>query len=436
MYVYSIPICPTEKKRKYLLTKQKSICLTIDRSMQDIASIIPKKISFSPLHEWIIVSLTIFNIIILSVAITAFSLLSTTKASEKKPFSLPVGKITPPIPLIYTGVSTGEAYLTQTHWNKFEESTGKKVSIFHEYQGIDASTCRWFVFPVENLGTTLIGFNTIRSHGAIPMLTLMTESLESVNSGAYDTCFAKLAKEAAVWGHPFFLRLDHEMNHGFVYGIGAPTPTPFGKPNTPKAFVKMWKHVHDIFTSQGAQNATWVWCPNVEKDPSGITRWPIKNLYPGDDYVDWTCIDGYNYNSVNNQVWQTFSNVFTYTYNDITKNIAPSKPLMIGEYSSAEFGHDPSRKARWFLSALTTEIPKKFPLIKAIVLWNGINYGPDDRIQSSALSEQAFKKGSSLDFYATNTFGDIECVTGWCPIKALTASVTPTNTPTPTTSVR
>ncbi len=29
----------------------------------------------------------------------------------------------------------------------------------------------------------------------------------------------------------------------------------------PGEFVAAWRHVHDIFTSVGATNATWVWCP-------------------------------------------------------------------------------------------------------------------------------------------------------------------------------
>src|SRR3712207_8531028 len=34
--------------------------------------------------------------------------------------------------------------------------------------------------------------------------------------------------------------------------------------NQPGEYVKAWRHVHDIFTAVGANNATWVWCPNTE----------------------------------------------------------------------------------------------------------------------------------------------------------------------------
>ncbi len=49
--------------------------------------------------------------------------------------------------------------------------------------------------------------------------------------------------------------------------------------------------VHDIFASVGATNVTWVWCPYV--DPS--SKQNQRRSIPGDDYVDWTCLDGYNW---------------------------------------------------------------------------------------------------------------------------------------------
>ena len=60
--------------------------------------------------------------------------------------------------------------------------------------------------------------------------------------------------------------------------------------NQPGDYVKAWRHVVDIFRSVGATNATWVWCVNT---PDHITT-PLTELYPGDNYVDWTAIDGYN----------------------------------------------------------------------------------------------------------------------------------------------
>jgi beta-mannanase len=94
--------------------------------------------------------------------------------------------------------------------------------------------------------------------------------------------------------------------------------------NTPGQFVQAWRHVHDIASAVGATNVTWVWCPNVT---------PINNLgefYPGDAYVDWTCLDGYNWGTDPNGHligWQTFDQIYHSAYQAVLA-IAPSKPLM------------------------------------------------------------------------------------------------------------
>src|SRR5947208_885142 len=46
-----------------------------------------------------------------------------------------------------------------------------------------------------------------------------------------------------------------------------------------------------IFRNQGADNVRWVWCPNAWAFNDGTAQ----QFYPGDDFVDWTCADGYNW---------------------------------------------------------------------------------------------------------------------------------------------
>ena len=80
------------------------------------------------------------------------------------------------------------------------------------------------------------------------------------------------------------LRLDAEMN-GAWYDYGSQAG------QNPQAFVAMWRHVHDLFVAAGATNVSWQWCPNV--DPESVQT-PLEQLYPGDAYVDWTGMTGYN----------------------------------------------------------------------------------------------------------------------------------------------
>lgn len=40
--------------------------------------------------------------------------------------------------------------------------------------------------------------------------------------------------------------------------------------NQPGDYVKMWRHVHDIFNQEGTKNVTWVWCPNITSDETTL----------------------------------------------------------------------------------------------------------------------------------------------------------------------
>jgi beta-mannanase len=165
--------------------------------------------------------------------------------------------------------------------------------------------------------------------------------------------------------------------------------------NQPGDFAKAWRHVHDIFSSVGANNATWVWCPVV--DNAGQYT-PMAGLYPGDAYVDWTCLDGYNWNGP----WLSFDQVFRSSY-DTVMSIAPSKPMVIGEVASTESG---GSKAAWITDALT-KMATSYPQIKAF-LWSEFRDGMDWPIETSSSSQTAFAQGIASPAYAANQFGSID----------------------------
>ena len=52
-------------------------------------------------------------------------------------------------------------------------------------------------------------------------------------------------------------------------------------------FIAAWRHLHDIFRRAGASNVAWVWCPTAE----GFDRGEAAAFYPGDDVVDWICVE-------------------------------------------------------------------------------------------------------------------------------------------------
>jgi hypothetical protein len=203
--------------------------------------------------------------------------------------------------------------------------------------------------------------------------------LADVAGGKWDAYVRKWAEAAKQWGHPFFLRFDWEMNGNWY---------PWGKGvngNQEIDYVDAWRHVHDIFAAVGATNATWVWCPFVGPRP-------VASFYPGDEYVNWTCLDGYN--RVTAAVgWRSFTQIFTPAYKEITETIAPAKPMLIAETASAESGAPPgSSKAQW-IEGMFADLPTKFPAVHGLLWFNYEEGGKGWPLDTSPAAEGAFAAG-------------------------------------------
>jgi len=267
----------------------------------------------------------------------------------------------------------------------------------------------------------------IRSHGSIPLFswqpqnsslgTTQSFTLANIVNGVYDTYITNWATAAKNWGHPFFLRLAHEMNGNWYPWCASVNG------NNASQYVKMWRHLHDVFNSVGATNATWVWCVNTIYSSST----PIDQLYPGDNYVDWISVDGYNRLA---NSWQDFSAVAAATVTQLT-NIAPGKPIMVAETGcnqNANFD-----KGQWFRNALTNYLPSVQPRIKAWVYFNSTNTndGNEWRINVPANAQAGYREGIGSSYYATNQYGSISN----SPIQPLTNDVTATDTMAPFVSI-
>jgi hypothetical protein len=280
----------------------------------------------------------------------------------------------------------------------FTSHAGKKLSLLALGSNWGSSSN---TFPTSAM-------QTIRNNGSIPFYNWASTNgggasqsayqLSDIINGAYDSYITKFAQDAKAWGHPFFLRFDWEMN---LVGTYPWVQTVNG--NSAGQYVTMWRHVHDIFTRVGANNASWVWCPNAEY---GSSYKPLTSLYPGDSYVDWTCIDGYNWGTnpiTTGHVWQTFSQVFGPTYSNVTGTVAPSKPLIIGETASSEYG---GSKASWITDMLGTQLPKYFPKVKGF-LWFNWKDKADWPIETSSSAQSAFASGIKSSRYAANEFASL-----------------------------
>jgi hypothetical protein len=315
---------------------------------------------------------------------------------------------------LYWGASIGSQLTgVQAPWDmgavtRFEQIAGKQVSLVNFFSPFAncAAECSFYKFPTGPM-------ERIREYGAIPVLSWSSQSIPSsleepdfqladVVAGTYDVYIREFAEAAHAWGRPFFLRFNWEMNgRWFPWSEGV-------NGNQPGEFVAAWRHVHDIFASAGADNVTWVWCPNV--DPDGIFA-DLGSLYPGDKYVDWTGLDGYNWglNPANPDRWRSFNDLYSTTYQRIVGSVAPEKPLLIGEMGSTEQG---GSKASWIDEALT-EIPIYYPEIRGLLWFDTYDSGMDWPIETSASSAGAFAQAIQSPAYVTE--GDTESSEGPIP---------------------
>lgn len=295
---------------------------------------------------------------------------------------------------IYFGVYV--AFDSLSEITTFEADAHKAVSIVMWYQQWGL-TNGW-----QHIQTYWM--NDVRAHGSIPLITWdpwdpsnpspnqPAYALQNIINGNFDSYITQWAQESKAWGHPYFLRFAHEMNGNW---------NPWSEQvngNKPGQFVLAWRHVHDIFTRLGVSNVTWVWSPNIDYS----TSTPLAELYPGDAYVDWAGMSGYNWGTVGPwHSWQSFSSVFSQTYNDIL-NIT-SRPLMITETASTEQG---GNKASWISDAFVTQLPHDFPRIHAFV-WFNESKETDWRIESSASAQAAFAAAMQSGIYASNNFAGL-----------------------------
>ncbi len=206
--------------------------------------------------------------------------------------------------------------------------------------------------------------------GRIPLISWEPHNIDfaKIVDGSLDTTIMARANGSKILGKKFFLDFAAEMNGDEAWsGNNAPL------------YVSAYRHIHDLFVAAGATNVVWAWCPNVT-DVDGGNRHTM-DYYPGDRYVDWTGVDGYNWGTKNGG-WQPFFDVFKNIYPLLA---AKKKPILIGEMSSAEAG---GNKAKWIDGIIPT-LRASFPLIKALV-WFDVNKECDWRISSSRASEASF----------------------------------------------
>ena len=215
-------------------------------------------------------------------------------------------------------------------------------------------------------------------------------SWKQISSGKYDSYITQFAKDAAAYHYPFVLRILHEMD-GTWYPWGYKV-----NGNTNLAdFVTSYKHIVDLFRAAGATNVQYVWNPTVVSTVT-VQQYGsmFKEAYPGDNYVDWVGLDGYNSKLSD---WRSLQDIFEPGYKLITS--FTSRPIILFEVGSLDNPQDPTARANWITQGFLTTIPNQFPAIKAVVWFNSKDGAGQDFTLDTQGAVNAWKQVVSSPLY-------------------------------------
>jgi len=281
----------------------------------------------------------------------------------------------------------------------FDQQLGRAPAIIQGFYGWEDAKGKDILFP-----TSFVDY--VAAQGAVPMITWQPSqagisngatnasttttqpsfTLTALASGTHDAYIRQWAEAAKSYGRPLYVRMMHEMNlGGYPWALGV-------NGNTSAAqFVTAWRHIVGIFQQVGANNVQFVWCVGAGSKTQNAED---AALYPGDAWVQWVAIDGYNRNV---RGWEMISNIFGPPYTAITA--FSHRPVMIAETASVEEAGQPMAKAQWITTGFLTQIPQLFPRVKAVLYFdssgNGFTFPPN----SSTQAFSAFKAVASNPMY-------------------------------------
>ncbi|MDQ5769463.1 glycoside hydrolase family 26 protein [Thiothrix subterranea] len=271
------------------------------------------------------------------------------------------------------------AYIDHDGWNtapidQFNTDVAKPLAVVNLFSSFG-----------QDWGGLAIQASNIVSRKATPLITWMpsissrpdANLLGEISSGQWDGYIDGWINSLKLWQASYpadqkptvLLRFAHEFNGNWY---------PWS--NDPDGFKTAWRYLHSRFAQAGVTGVEWVWCANnVSVDNyNDITRY-----YPGNDVVNWTALDGYNWGSnYSFTQWKGFAEVFSAPYTTLVTNY-PDKPVLLAEVASAEpqdlpnadygmTGNDSDAgqsKAVW-VQDMYTRMLAEYPAIRAVAWFN------------------------------------------------------------------
>lgn len=240
----------------------------------------------------------------------------------------------------YFGLYTSQSPFSWSEFDEVATKVGAQPNISGYFQGWDTD------FRADAVQRSW-------AKGDLPMMTWESQpllsgnnnpnqkqySLSNIINGNFDAYLKKYADAIVANGQPMAIRLDQEMNATWYPWAEDDGHGKSINGNSAGQYVEMWKHVHDLFQKEGANNlVAWVWAPN-RVDNLTTTHKTLdytKSLYPGDDYVDWIGMSGYERPSAAGNQDGSFAQTFAATLS-LLRQVA-HKPIILAEVGATEVG--------------------------------------------------------------------------------------------------
>jgi len=268
---------------------------------------------------------------------------------------------------------------------EYPQPNAKNVATYEALQGRHLDIIHLFViWQYNDFDWARQYLDVAKQNGSITMITWMPtpHTAQDILNGKADQYINKFAAGVKSYGEEIWMRPLHESNGDwYTWGTGKDSVN-----NAEDKVAAAYRYIVDIFRKNGVKNVKWIWTTN-----NGSSGGTLTGSYPGDDYVDYVSIDGYNWGTAQSwSKWSTFEEVFGDAYNALIKY---NKPLFLAEFSSSELG---GNKAQW-ITDMFRVLPEKFPRIIGLVWFSESK--PDNEgdwgLDTSKEAVEAWKKGIS-----------------------------------------
>lgn len=200
--------------------------------------------------------------------------------------------------------------------------------------------------------------------GADLMISWATGDNRSIVAGEHDRLIRQQAQAIRKVDRPVLLRMRWEMDR----------PNLRATMWSGADYIAAWRYVRKIFAEERVTNVSWVWCPTAE----GFIRGNAPEYYPGDDQVDWTCVDVYA-----GSVFQPIGRLMGPFLEWAAQR---PKPIIIGEFGVAK-AWGSSARAAWLADAARTF--KANPQIKGVAYFESDPEGNGPKQQFQLTGDKA-----------------------------------------------